>query len=364
MDIPEFLYYIGLSAKRAYLMGHQKKLPCRVISIGNITVGGTGKTPATIALAEEAKRRGFRPVVLTRGYKGSAKGPCFVGEGQRSRVKGQKPPATCCLPLDPLICGDEPVLMAERLKDVPIVKGADRYEAGLFALQNLNSQLSTLSPQTDPLEVGNSQLLFILDDGFQHWKLYRDKDILLIDSENPFGNRALLPLGKLREPPGAIERADIIVLTKCKGPGGFQSREIEGIIAEIKKYNERAPVFLSGHSMVTISLQTGETISPDWLKGRKVFGFCALGNPDSFRDTVAAAGAVIAGFRTFRDHYKFSVADMAKIKEEAAKSGAEWIVTTEKDMIKIRSLDLPGNIIIIGIEFSIVEGFYDAVFSL
>lgn len=349
MGIPEYLYYIGLSAKRAHLLRHRKKLPCRVISIGNITVGGTGKTPATIALAEEAKRRGFRPVILTRGYKGSAKGPCFVQDA------GCEESTSCILNYASFILyGDEPVLMAERLKDVPIVKGADRYEAGLFALQNLNSELPT----------PNSQLLFILDDGFQHWKLYRDKDILLIDSGNPFGDRALLPLGKLREPLGAIERADIIVLTKCKGPDGFQSREIEGIIAEIKKYNEHAPVFLSGHSMVTISLQNGEKISPDRFKGRKVFGFCALGNPDSFRDTVVAAGAVITGFRTFRDHYKFSVADMAKIKEEAAKSGAEWIVTTEKDMIKIRSLDLPGNIIIIGIEFSIAEGFYDAVFSL
>ncbi len=364
MGIPEYLYYIGLSAKRAYLLRHQKKLPCKVISLGNITVGGTGKTPAAIALAEEAKRRSFRPVILTRGYKGRAKGPCFVGEGHGSWVMGQKKPAACCLPLDPLICGDEPVLMAEKLKDVPIVKGADRYEAGLFALQNLNSQLSTLSPQANPLEVGNSQLLFILDDGFQHWKLYRDKDILLIDSGNPFGNRALLPLGKLREPLGAIERADIIVLTKCKDPEGFQGSELEGLIAEIKKYNKHAPVFLSGHSTVTISLKSGEKVSPDRLKDRKVFGFCALGSPDAFRNTVAATGAELAGFRSFRDHYKFSVADLAKIKKEAAKSGAEWIVTTEKDMIKIRSLALPENIIIIGIEFSIAEGFYDAVFSL
>jgi tetraacyldisaccharide 4'-kinase len=269
MGIPEFLYYIGLSAKRAYLLRHQKKLPCRVISIGNITVGGTGKTPATIALAEEAKRRGFYPLVLTRGYKGSAKGPCFVGEGEGARVQDQKKTATCSLPLNPLICGDEPVLMAERLKDVPIVKGADRYEAGLFALRNFNSPLSTL----------HSPLLFILDDGFQHWKLYRDKDILLIDSLNPFGNRALLPLGKLREPLEAMKRADVVVLTKCKGTDGMQRTEIAGIIAEIKKYNANAPVFLSSHSMVNISFHTGEEISPV----RKSFWFLRLGKPGFFQ---------------------------------------------------------------------------------
>ena len=174
---------------------------------------------------------------------------------------------------------------------------------------------------------------------------------------------ALLPLGKLREPLGAIERADIVVLTKCKGPGGFQRSNIEGIIAEVKKYNAKAPVFLSGHTIIALSLQSGEKISPEGLKDRKVFGFCALGNPGSFRNTVAATGAVITGFMTFRDHYRFSGKDMVKIKEEALKSGAEWIVTTEKDMIKIRDLDLPVNIIIIGIEFSIDKGFYDAVFA-
>jgi len=340
MGLPEFLYYIGLTSKRAFFLRHQKKLPYRVISIGNITVGGTGKTPAAIALAQEAKKRGFSPVVLTRGYKGSAKGPCFVTRGGGPLLNATE-------------AGDEPVLMAEKLSGVPVVKGGNRYEAGMFALQNMDTQLS------DP----DFQPLFILDDGFQHWKLYRDKDVLLIDSGDPFGSRTLLPLGKLREPLGAIERADIVVLTKCKDPGGFQRGNIEGIIAEVKKYNAKAPVFLSGHTIIALSLQSGEKISPERLKDGKVFGFCALGNPGSFRNTVAATGAMITGFMTFRDHYRFSGEDMLKIKEEALKSGAEWIVTTEKDMIKIRGLDLPGNIIIIGIEFSIDKGFYDALFA-
>jgi tetraacyldisaccharide 4'-kinase len=340
MGIPEYLYYIGLSAKKAWSLSNQKKLPFRVISIGNLTVGGTGKTPATIALAEEAKRRGLSPVVLTRGYKGSAKGPCFVSRGEGAL-------------LNPVEAGDEPVLMAGKLPGVPIVKGANRYEAGLFALQHLNSQL----PSPD------SKLLFILDDGFQHWKLYRDKDILLIDSGDPFGNRKLLPLGKLREPPGAIKRADIIVLTKCKDPDGLQSGQVEGLIAEINKYNADAPLFLSGHSMVDARLRSGEMISPELIKGRRVFCFCALGDPGSFRNTVAATGAVIGGAMTFRDHYTYSAEDMAKIRVEAGKSGADWLVTSEKDMIKIRGLDLPENIIIIGITFSISRRFYDAVFS-
>jgi tetraacyldisaccharide 4'-kinase len=340
MGIPEYLYYIGLSAKKVYSLRNQKKLPCRVISVGNLTVGGTGKTPATIALAEEAKRRGLSPVILTRGYKGSAKGPCFVTIGEGALLNAAE-------------AGDEPALMAAKLQGVPIVKGGDRYEAGLFALQYYNPQRTTSA----------TQLVFILDDGFQHWKLYRDKDILLIDSADPFGNRTLLPRGKLREPLGAMKRADIVVLTKCKGPDGSQRKEVEGLIAEIKKYNADAPIFLSGHSIVNARLRSGEEIFPDLMKGRRVFCCCALGDPGSFRSTVAATGAVVAGAMIFRDHYTCSAEDMAKVKVEAEKSGAEWIVTSEKDMIKIRGLDLPENIIIIGITFSTGERFYDAAFA-
>lgn len=340
MGIPELLYSIGLSAKKAYSLGRQRRLPCSVISIGNITVGGTGKTPAAIALAEEAKRRGFSPFILTRGYKGSAKGPCYVTRGDGPLLSADE-------------AGDEPVLMAERLKGVPIIKGSDRYEAGIFALQSFDSQLSTL----------RSQPLFILDDGFQHWKLYRDKDILLIDSEYPFGNRMLLPLGKLREPLTAIKRADVVVVTKCKGPDCLQQKKIKDIIAEIKKHNAKAPVFLSGHSIVSASLRTGEKMPLARLKGSKVFGFCALGNPGSFVSTIVSSGAVLSGIKTFRDHYKYLQADLEKIRIDAEKSGAEWIVTTEKDMMKIRDLDLPENIIIIRIEFSVDKGFYDAVFD-
>jgi tetraacyldisaccharide 4'-kinase len=337
MGIPEYLYYIGLSAKKSCALRNQRKLPSRVISVGNLTTGGTGKTPATIALAEEARRRGFSPVILTRGYKGSAKGPCFVTRGEGAL-------------LDAAEAGDEPVLMAGKLPGVPIVKNSSRYEAGLFALKYYKTQ------STAP----RSQLLFILDDGFQHWKLYRDKDILLIDAGDPFGNRTLLPLGKLREPLGALERADIIVLTKCKGP---DAKDVESLIDEIKKYNADAPIFLSGHSIADVSFRSGEKISPDRIKDRKVFCFCALGDPGSFRNTVAATGAVITGIMTFRDHYAYSAGDMAKIEAEAGKAGAEWIVTSEKDMIKIRGLDLPENIIIIGIEFSADMSFYDTAFA-
>jgi tetraacyldisaccharide 4'-kinase len=163
----ELLYYLGYSVHRGYGTKTQKRLPARVISIGNITLGGTGKTPAAIALTYEAKQRGFAPCILTRGYGGKAKGPCFVSRGEGPLLNAYD-------------AGDEAFLMAEKLKGIPVVKGPDRYEAGMFALRNLRVQTAH----------SQSEWIFILDDGFQHWGLFRDMDILLLDGMNPFGNRS------------------------------------------------------------------------------------------------------------------------------------------------------------------------------
>jgi tetraacyldisaccharide 4'-kinase len=230
----EFLYYLGSSARKYYSLKYRRQLPRRVISIGNITTGGTGKTPATIALAEEAKRRFLFPVILTRGYRGKAKGPCFVSKGEGPLLSAEE-------------AGDEPRLMAERLTGVPIVKGADRYEAGLFALKELEAESWKHEP-----------LVFILDDGFQHWRLQRDKDIVLVDALNPFGNGTLLPFGRLREPLHSLERADIVVLSKSTG-GGQEGRgrmPADPVEREIRKYNATAPVFRAEHIPLGCRLPT------------------------------------------------------------------------------------------------------------
>lgn len=330
MNISEFLYYLGYSAKKLYSLRNQKQLPCKVISIGNITVGGTGKTPATIAVAEEAKRRGFSPVVLTRGYKGRAKGPCFVTKGNSPLLTVEE-------------AGDEPVLMAERLRGIPVVKGSNRYESGIFAI--------------DGIPHAPCSMLFILDDGFQHWRLYRDKDIVLIDANNPFGNRMLLPSGRLREPVSSLARADIIVLTK------LEKIQEHDLIKEIRQYNPKSPIFFAEHTPVSCRLLSGEERPLSWTLDKKLFGFCALSSPESFKETIESIGAKLVGFKTYRDHYRYRHKDMLRIKEEAEKCGADWIVTTEKDIIKIRGLDLPENILIIRIEFSIEKNFYEEIFS-
>src|SRR4030043_566767 len=353
MILPEFLYYLGYSIKKRHVFKNQKKLPHKVISIGNLTLGGTGKTPATIALAEEAREIGFKPCILTRGYRGRARGPCFVSRGERPV-------------LDAYQAGDEALLMAEKLKGVPIVKGKDRYKAGMFSL-------SSLSPALCPD-------LFILDDGFQHWRLFRDVDILLIDSSNPFGNRRLLPLGSLREPIGAINRADIIVLTKTpthpspskvgidsyrwagKGRGNkSQMSKVKNLIEEIKRYNSKASVLFAEHRPSKFIKTTGETMPVEWAKDKKLFGFGGIGSPQSFRATLLSVDINLTGFKAFRDHYRYNQSDIHTIIDDAKMGGAEWIVTTEKDIMRLKRLEIPENLISLGIEFNVDKRFYEEV---
>jgi tetraacyldisaccharide 4'-kinase len=347
MHLLEMLYYSGFAAKRFYSLRNRRRLPFRVISIGNLTAGGTGKTPAAIAVAGEAGRRGYKPVILTRGYRGKAKGPCFV-------TKGEGPLLTV------LEGGDEPLLMAEKTEGVPIVKGGDRYESGMFALRELG--MPGEREYTTPDSHSGPPFLFILDDGFQHFSLFRDKDIVLVDAANPFGNGLLLPLGRLREPAKALGRADIIVLTKLANAPGDKGRRREDLIGAIRKHNPDAPVFLARHVPAYLGLVSGEKLPFSLVAGKRLFGFCALGSPDSFRATIQSLDAELSGFKAFRDHYRYTRADMAFIESAAEKSGAEWIVTTEKDIIKLRNLDLPGNILIIGVEFSVEGNFYDEAF--
>ncbi len=363
MTLIEGLYYIGYSIKKRRVLKHQKRLPCKVISIGNITVGGTGKTPATIAVAEEARKRGLIPGILTRGYKGKTKGPCFVSKGDRPLLNEEE-------------AGDEPVLMAERLEGIPVIKGADRYEAGMFALSSFPS---ALRPD-----------IFVLDDGFQHWKLFRNKDILLIDGTNPFGNGKLLPLGPLREPLGAIDRADIIAITKTvgtqksvvrpphpspsrgevgidsyrdKGGGVRGHQSINSLVEEIRRYNSKAPLFFAEHKPARFVTASGETFPLQWARDKRFFGFCGIGNPESFKETLLTASLDLKGFKSYRDHYEYNAGDMKKIIEDSRKGNADWIVTTEKDIMRLKKLDLPENLVALAIEFTVGEGFYEEVFG-
>ncbi len=322
MGLFEFLYYLGYRLKTASDLKLQKRLPVKVVSVGNITSGGTGKTPATVALALEAVRRGLNPCVITRGYKGSLRGPVRITS---EMTAGE--------------AGDEPLLMARELANVPVIKCADRYRAGIFALE-------AVRPKPD---------LFLLDDGFQHRKLHRDKDILLVNARNPFDNGKLLPMGLLREPLTEMRRADVIMITKKP------DENTKSLVDTIRRYNTSAPVFSSSYRLSSVVDASGQGRPADWLRGKDVFAFCGIGEPGAFRDSLLSSGARIRGFKAFRDHHRFVVSDLRKISNEAHVNGALWIITTEKDIMRFRGMELPENLLWLGIEFAAEGEFYDYI---
>ena len=327
MGLFELFYYVGYRVKTAVDLKDRRRLPKPVISVGNLTTGGTGKTPATIAIALQAQNRGLfkNPCVLTRGYRGKLKGPVVVDPGMSTAQ-----------------AGDEPLLMAGKLGGIPVVKCANRYEGGLFALGNIE-------PVPD---------LFVLDDGFQHRRLLRDVDILLVNSHDPFGGGHLLPLGSLREPMSQIQRADVIVITKM-GKGD----DAGPLSRQIRKYNEQAPIFTAGFGPTHLVSPDGERLPTEWLRGKDVFGFCGIGEPESFKEVIVRAGAHLRGFRKFGDHYHFSHSDLQKVLNEAHVSGAPWLLSTEKDLVRLQDLEPPENLLALAIEFTADNTFFDEVFG-
>src|SRR3972149_9569915 len=197
-----------------------KNLSIPVISIGNLTAGGTGKTPTIIMIAELLKGMGKKVAVLSRGYKGKAEGEInVVSDGDK-------------ILLNPLESGDEPYMMAARLKGIPVITGSDRYKTGKYAIEKFGTKI------------------ILLDDGYQHVQLDRNFNILLLDSNSPFGNGYLLPRGTLREPPSYINRADVIILTKDKG----QKSEIRSQKSEVCKSRYVSESFIDMNNNKTIAL--------------------------------------------------------------------------------------------------------------
>lgn len=279
-----------------------KRLPCRVLSVGNLTLGGTGKTPLVEALATLLRDRGHRVGVLSRGYGVKNQGQItVVSDGEQCLVSPEEG-------------GDEPVLLAEHLPGVPIVVGRDRYIAGMVAVERFGVEV------------------VVLDDGFQHIQLARDLDILLLDAIRPLGLGRLFPRGDLREPPSALSRADVIVLTRWE-PGLLVPPP------EVKLPHPPAPVFRSQHAPVDLRmLQDGQTLPLASLKNRRILAFCGIGFPESFRRTLERLGAAVVAFFPFPDHHPYTRLELEALARTAAAHGAEIMVTTEKDSIRLRRL--------------------------
>lgn len=276
-----------------------EKIGSKVISVGNITLGGTGKTPAVMAIAQMGKEKSFKVTILTRGYKGKAEGINVVSDGSRILLNCED-------------AGDEPYLMAKKLNGIPVVKGKNRYLSARFAIKRFGSDL------------------FILDDGFQHLKIHRDVNILLIDATDPFGNNRIFPGGTLREPLTAIGRADIIVLTKSD-----LSQKNAETIKKIREYNPSAPIFTSYYYLIDLVDMKGDIMPVKGIKGRSLFIFSGLANHSSFRSIIEREGARVKGELTYPDHFYYSESDMKEIKKKSESAGADMIVTTEKDIVRI-----------------------------
>jgi tetraacyldisaccharide 4'-kinase len=248
--------------------------------------------------------------------------------------------------MDPVEAGDEAYLMADTLKRVTIIKGKDRFRAGISAFDNAQLAIVNLQAPT----------VFILDDGFQHWKLHRDVDVVLIDATNPFGNERLLPEGIMREPFDALKRAHIIVITKSDMaiPGA-----VTEVTRKIKQYNPDVTIYTASHSPAGLINASGDVTGLELLRGKRFYAFSGIANPGYFQSSLVKCGAHIVDSKNFRDHHIYKQSDIDKIKSDAM--GLD-IITTEKDLVKLRGLDNTDNIRALKIDFSIDHDFYNNLF--
>ncbi len=275
-----------------------RRLPCPVVSIGNITVGGTGKTPVTAYIARLLIDQGYKVAVLSRGYGGSLEGhTVIVSDG-------------ATVMLGPGECGDEPYLLAATIPGLMVVIGTDRFAAGELALQQLSPDL------------------FLLDDGFQHLQLHRDLNILLLDQSRPFGNGWLLPAGLLREPFSALQRADLVIYTRCRLEQSGASPVVN------------IPHCAARHRITSLMpLSGGNHVTAASLTQKKLIAFAGIAEPARFFDDLKNLGLNLVHTISFSDHAAYSKAECANIIEALQNFEAEFAITTEKDGVKLRGLD-------------------------
>jgi tetraacyldisaccharide 4'-kinase len=295
-----------------------------VVSIGNLTVGGTGKTPLVIGLARGLLERDVRVAVVSRGYGavGRGTGPLLVSDGTSPLVGADR-------------AGDEPVMIASAVPAVVIVS-RNRYLGARLAKERYGAQV------------------VILDDGFQHLTLKRDADIVLLDAADPFGNGWTLPAGRLREPLSALRDADLFL---------FVNRGIEGVRpipdrleALLQAFRPEA-VVMNGVLRIQSIRSGGSTDRQEleWLRGRRVLLVSGLANPDAFEAEIGGRGAEIATHLRFPDHHPYSADDLGRIQQELNESGADTLITTAKDEVKL----LPAGLAERGVPFHVAEAGFD-----
>ena len=317
-------------------------LGVQVITVGNLTVGGTGKTPVVEKFARVLTDQGRKVAILSRGYR--SKPPPLTHRWKNKLLLQDEivPPRVVSdgksLLLNSEDAGDEPYMLASNLKDVVVLTDKDRVKSGRYAIE----------------QFGCDTLL--LDDGFQYWKLAgRRSDIVLVDAQQPFGNEHLLPRGTLREPPEHIRRADTIFITKSDG-------ETAGLRARIRKHNPSAGIIECVHWPLFFE----DVFNPDqreqigWLKGKKVATLSGIAQPESFEQSLLQQGAELVYTKRFADHHRFNQQEILNTINRAKKRRADVILTTQKDAVrfpKIDRRDLP--IFYMRVEIKILSGAKD-----
>ena len=297
----------------------ERNLGCLVVSIGNLTVGGTGKTPVVEKFARSLQDGGRRVAILSRGYK-SVKQPFLrrlIG-----KIQGKNeidPPRVVSdgksLLLDSKTAGDEPYMLAANLRDIPVVVDKDRVKSGKHAIGELNCDT------------------LILDDGLQYLRLRHRLDIVLVDRWHPFGTERLLPRGTLREPPRNLKRASYIFITKCNGDPNDE------LIDRIRLYNRTSEIIECEHRPRYLQhIETRETRPLDDLQGKKVGTVSAIAVPESFEDGVKKLGATLEATCRFMDHHRFTEQEIISFINCCVESGVDMILTTEKDAVRFPRL--------------------------
>jgi tetraacyldisaccharide 4'-kinase len=297
-------YRAGLAAREAaYARGvlASGHLPCPVVSVGNLTLGGTGKTPTVELVARWLGAETRRVTIVSRGY-GRRPGAAveLVSDGGPPRLPAER-------------AGDEPLLLARRLPGVSVVVGADRLEAGRWAWAHLQPDV------------------VVLDDGFQQRRLRKDVEIVCLNARAPWGQGGLFPRGTLREPPSALARAHLVVLTGVSGGAVFGD-----LLAEIRRHAGPVPCLAADYAVEGLQdLESGALRPAADIAGRSVLAFAGIATPERLAETLASRGALVRGLVAFPDHHPYALSDLDAIAERAREVSADLVVTTEKDAVRL-----------------------------
>ncbi|OPX20935.1 MAG: tetraacyldisaccharide 4'-kinase [Desulfobacca sp. 4484_104] len=297
-----------------------RRLPGRVISIGNLTVGGTGKTPLVAYLARRFQDQGRRVAILSRGYGSQARGVLVVSDGQQRYCQ-------------PIRCGDEPYWLAGQLPGIPVLTGTDRYTAGLLAAERFHPDL------------------MLLDDGFQHCQLHRDLDLVLLDAACPLGNGQLLPRGPLREPLSTLRRSLVLVLTRYQ-----EAQHLEQYQSLQAAFPEQTILRASLHPSRVLSPCSGEIASAESLRGQRLLAFAGLAHPWRFAADLQELGAKVVEFHPFPDHYAYDITDLVRLAGRSRQLEAQGLITTEKDWARLgERWELEPPLLVLGLEVELLD---------